>query len=375
MIPACTFLAVPRARPIPRCRSARSPASWRTFSITRVHFADNCIGEPAQKAVERTWLKATCCWLENIASSTLARKATIQASPKRWRRTATSMSTTPFPRPTAPMPRPEGLARLLPAYAGRTMQAELIALEKRPRKACPAQWWPLSAERKVSSKIDLLKNLVKKVDALVIGGGMGQQRSSPPAAIDVGKSLCEHDLAATVNAIEAEATAAGCALVLPGGWRGGARVQGECRKRDRRRHRNSRRRDDARYRPENHLPPSMPGFPRPIRLSGTVRSAPSRFRPSTWPPCRLPATPPTAPRKASWSRWQAAGDTVSALNHAGVVEDFSYVSTAGGAFLEWMEGKPLPGVDVLKAVNPGATRHVERQAICMDRNRFLFSID
>src|SRR5690606_25770501 len=107
----------------------------------------------------------------------------------------------------------EGLARLLPSYAGRTMQAELEALEKglgKPVKPVVA----IVGGAKVSTKIDLLMNLVKKVDALVIGGGMANTFLAARGT-DVGKSLCEHDLAATAKQIMIEAATAGCAIVLP----------------------------------------------------------------------------------------------------------------------------------------------------------------
>ena len=107
----------------------------------------------------------------------------------------------------------EGLAHLLPAYAGRTMQAELEALEKglgNPNRPVVA----IVGGAKVSTKIDLLMNLVKKVDALVIGGGMANTFLAARGT-DVGKSLCEHDLADTAKQIMIEAVGAGCAIVLP----------------------------------------------------------------------------------------------------------------------------------------------------------------
>src|SRR5690606_2523134 len=107
----------------------------------------------------------------------------------------------------------EGLAHLLPAFAGRSMQAELEALEKglgNPKRPVVA----IVGGAKVSTKIDLLQNLVKKVDALVIGGGMANTFLAAQG-IDVGKSLCEHDLAETARSIMAEAKASGCSIVLP----------------------------------------------------------------------------------------------------------------------------------------------------------------
>jgi phosphoglycerate kinase len=96
---------------------------------------------------------------------------------------------------------------------------------------------------------------------------------------------------------------------------------------------------------ENHCRMDRPV---PRRWSGTARSAPSKSSPSTKPRWRRQNTLLDAPGQESWSRVAGGGDTVAALNHANVADDFTYVSTAGGAFLEWMEGKPLPGVDVLK---------------------------
>ena len=126
---------------------------------------------------------------------------------------ATSSSTTPSRPPIAPMPRPRAWRTCCPPIAGRTMQAELEALEKglgNPARPVVA----IVGGAKVSTKIDLLMNLVKKVDALVIGGGMANTFLAARGT-DVGKSLCEHDLADTAKQIMIEAATAGCAIVLP----------------------------------------------------------------------------------------------------------------------------------------------------------------
>ena len=187
---------------------------------------------------------------------------------------------------------------------------------------------------------------MKKVDALVIGGGMANTFLAA-RGIDVGKSLCEHDLAATVNEIEAQATAAGCALVLP--------VDGVVAR-------------EFKAGAENEtvdvtaIPADAMMLDVGPKSIASVNAWISKADTLVWngplgafeiPPFDA-ATVSAAQHAASRTREgllvsiAGGGDTVSALNHAGVVEDFTYVSTAGGAFLEWMEGKPLPGVDVLK---------------------------
>ena len=240
----------------------------------------------------------------------------------------------------------EGLAHLLPAFAGRTMQAELEALEKglgKPVRPVVA----IVGGAKVSSKIDLLQNLVKKVDALVIGGGMANTFLAAQG-IDVGKSLCEHDLAETARAIVAEAEKSGCAIVLP--------VDGVVAK-------------EFKAGADNvtvdvHAVPAdgmiLDVGPKSVKVIvdwiekantlvwngplGAFEIAP--FDTATVAAAKAAAAETKVGRLTSVA---GGGDTVAALNHAGVADDFTYISTAGGAFLEWMEGKALPGVDVLKA--------------------------
>ena len=240
----------------------------------------------------------------------------------------------------------EGVAHLLPAYAGRAMQAELDALTKgleKPQHPVVA----IVGGAKVSSKIDLLENLVGKVDALVIGGGMANTFLN---AIDigVGRSLCEHDLAPTAQRILDRARETGCAIILPVDgvvaheFKAGAphhtygmdaipsdgmildvgaqsvdRVKAAI--------------DDAKTLVWNG----------PL---GAFEIAP--FDQGTVAAARHAAARTKAGKLVSVA---GGGDTVAALNHAGVAEDFTYVSTAGGAFLEWLEGKVLPGVEALKA--------------------------
>jgi len=240
----------------------------------------------------------------------------------------------------------EGLARLLPAFAGRTMQAELEALEKglgNPAKPVIA----IVGGAKVSTKIDLLMNLVRKVDALVIGGGMANTFLAARGT-DVGKSLCEHDLAGTAKQIMIEAAEAGCALILP--------VDGVVA-----------REFKAGAASETVAISQVPADamildvgPKTVeavnqwidRAATLVWNGPlGAFEIAPFDAATVAAAKHAAARTKAGKLVSVAGggDTVAALNHAGVADDFTYVSTAGGAFLEWMEGKPLPGVDVLKA--------------------------
>ncbi len=240
----------------------------------------------------------------------------------------------------------EGLAHHLPSYAGRTMQAELEALEKglgNPERPVVA----VVGGAKVSSKIDLLQNLVARVDALVIGGGMANTFLAADG-IAVGKSLCEHDLAETARAIVKAAKAAGCEIVLPVDvvvareFKAGAASETV----------------DVGAVPEVAMildtgPKSVEAVNAWLDMAKTlVWNGPlgafeiEPFDSATVAAARHAAELTRAGKLVSVA---GGGDTVAALNQAGAAADFSYVSTAGGAFLEWMEGKALPGVEVLKA--------------------------
>ena len=240
----------------------------------------------------------------------------------------------------------EGLAHLLPAYAGRTMQAELEALEKglgNPARPVLA----IVGGAKVSTKIDLLSNLVKKVDALVIGGGMANTFLAARGTA-VGKSLCEHDLADTAKAIMIDAASAGCAVILP--------LDAVVAK-------------TFEAGSESWMVDieSVPGDAMILDVGpktvDTVREWVERADTLVWngplgafevepfDKATIAAARHAADRTREGLLVSVAGggDTVAALNKAGVAGDFTYVSTAGGAFLEWMEGKTLPGVAALSA--------------------------
>ncbi|WP_353644417.1 phosphoglycerate kinase [Mesorhizobium sp. WSM2239] len=240
----------------------------------------------------------------------------------------------------------EGLAHLLPAYAGRTMEAELQALEKglgNPVRPVVA----IVGGAKVSSKLDLLMNLVKKVDALVIGGGMANTFLAARGE-SVGKSLCEHDLAGTARQIMIEAASAGCAIILPSDgvvareFKAGADNETVA----------------INAVPDDAMildvgPKTVDAINQWIDRAATlVWNGPlGAFEIEPFDAATVAAARHAAQRTREGKLVSVAGggDTVSALNHAGAADDFTYVSTAGGAFLEWMEGKDLPGVNVLKA--------------------------
>ncbi|MFD2236141.1 phosphoglycerate kinase [Aureimonas populi] len=240
----------------------------------------------------------------------------------------------------------EGVTHHLPSYAGRAMQAELEALEKglgNPEKPVVA----IVGGAKVSTKIELLSNLVKKVDCLVIGGGMANTFLAAQGK-DVGKSLCEHDLAQTALSIVASAEAAGCVILLPADavvakeFKAGA--QNEVLSVDRI--------------PADGMildvgPASVGMVNEWIDKAKTlVWNGPlGAFEIEPFDAATVSAARHAAQRTREGALVSVAGggDTVAALAHAGVTDAFTYVSTAGGAFLEWMEGKPLPGVEALKA--------------------------
>ena len=240
----------------------------------------------------------------------------------------------------------EGLAHVLPAYAGRSMQAELEALAKalgKPEKPVAA----VVGGAKVSSKLDVLKHLVSMVDHLIIGGGMANTFLAA-RGVDVGKSLCEHDLAATAEEILDNAEKSGCTIHLPY--------------------------DVVVSREFAANPPSVRTCnvhevaademildvgPQAVEALGDVlktcrtlvwngplgafEMAP--FDTATVALARIAAA---LTKEGSLVSVAGGGDTVAALHHAGVADDFTYVSTAGGAFLEWMEGKDLPGIVALQ---------------------------
>ncbi|OYU91516.1 MAG: phosphoglycerate kinase [Bradyrhizobiaceae bacterium PARB1] len=309
----------------------------------QIAFADDCIGEPAAKAVAAMKDGDILC-LENTRFHAGEEKndpafvAELAKLGDIWVNDAFSAAH----RAHATT---EGLGHKLPAYAGRTMQAELDALSK----ALEAPKRPVIAivgGAKVSTKIDLLENLVSKVQALVIGGGMANTFLHAQG-VGVGKSLCEKDLAPTALRILDKAEQAGCAIILPVdatvAFKFEANTPSQAYGLD--------------AIPEDGMildvgPQSIERIHAAIDDAATlVWNGPvGAFEIAPFDRGTVVAAKHAAKRTKEGKLISVAGggDTVAALNHAGVAEDFTYISTAGGAFLEWMEGKPLPGVEVLK---------------------------
>ena len=241
----------------------------------------------------------------------------------------------------------EGLAHILPAYAGRSMEAELKALEA----ALGSPEHPVAAVvggAKVSSKLDVLNNLVKQVDHLIIGGGMANTFLAA-RGINVGKSLCEHDLADTANAILDSADVAGCTVHLPYDVVTSVEFRANPSVRTVNVHEVA-----ADEMILDVGPAAVEALADVLKTCRTlVWNGPLgafEMEPFDAATVSLARTAAALTREGSLVSVAGGGDTVAALAHAGVTEDFTFVSTAGGAFLEWMEGKPLPGVDALNII-------------------------
>jgi len=241
----------------------------------------------------------------------------------------------------------EGLAHVLPAYAGRSMQAELEALDKalgNPEKPVAA----LVGGAKVSSKLDVLKHLVNQVDHLIIGGGMANTFLAAKG-VDVGKSLCEHDLAGTANEILEAADKAGCTVQLP--------YEVVVAKEFAANPPSVRTCNVHEVAPDEMIldvgPAAVEALGDVLKTCRTlVWNGPMgafEIQPFDAATVALAKTAAALTAEGSLISVAGGGDTVAALNHAGVAQDFSYISTAGGAFLEWMEGRELPGVAALTA--------------------------
>jgi len=240
----------------------------------------------------------------------------------------------------------EALARALPSYPGLAMQRELEALDSalgNPQKPVIG----IVGGSKVSTKLDLLNNLVAKLDRLAIGGGMANTFLYAQGH-DVGGSLCEKDLADTARQIIEKAKAAGCELLLPVDVVVAKKVAPGV---------------DAQTRQLSEVEADdliLDAGPESVKR---LLAAMDASKTLIWNgPLGVFEVPPFDEATVAAAKHAAqlaksgkivavagGGDTVSALNHAGVVGDMTFVSTAGGAFLEWMEGKTLPGVAALEA--------------------------
>ena len=239
----------------------------------------------------------------------------------------------------------EGLAHLLPCYAGRSMEAELKALQA----ALGAPEHPVAAVvggAKVSSKLDVLNHLVTKVDHLIIGGGMANTFLAA-RGVNVGKSLCEHDLTDTADAIFDAADAAGCTVHLPYDVVVAKEFRANPPIRTVNVHEVA-----ADEMILDVGPAAVEALADVLKNCRTlVWNGPMgafEIEPFDAATVALARTAAALTKDGSLVSVAGGGDTVAALAHAGVTQDFTFISTAGGAFLEWMEGKDLPGVKALQ---------------------------
>ncbi len=333
----------PKGKRVPAMSLAPVAAALATLLGTKVGFADECVGPVAAAAVA-VLNSGDVLLLENLRfhageeANDPAFAAALAANGDLYVNDAFSAAH----RAHAST---EGLAHLLPAYAGEAMRRELEALEAalgNPQRPVLG----IVGGSKVSSKLDLLRNLVSKLDALAIGGGMANTFLFAQDHA-VGESFCERDLAETAREIMAVAKAQGCELLLPvdvvvaetlaPGV--AARI---C--------------DLAGVGAKDKI---LDAGPQTVaRLTACMDTS----KTLVWNgPLGVFEVPPFDQATTAAARHAAflvkagklvavagGGDTVSALHHAGVADDFSFVSTAGGAFLEWMEGKDLPGVMALQ---------------------------
>ena len=308
-----------------------------------VSFAEDCIGLPAKKAVAalnagEVLLLENTRFHEAETKNDIAFSASLAALGEIYCNDAFSAAHRAHGST-------EGIAHLLPSCAGRLLQAELEALEAALGK--PAR--PVVAVvggAKVSSKLDLLGNLVEKVEFLIIGGGMANTFLAAKA-LNVGTSLCEHDLAGTARGIMAKAKNSGCEIVLPKD----IVVAQEFK-------------ENAPHEvlavedcPDVGMildagPESIKAIADVFENCSTlIWNGPlGAFEIAPFDAATNAAAAKAAELTKAGSLISVAGggDTVAALNKFDAAKDFSYISTAGGAFLEWMEGKTLPGVAALE---------------------------
>jgi len=309
----------------------------------RVGFADDCIGEAAEKAVA-AMQNGDILLLENTRFHKEEEK-NDPAFVEKLARLGDIYVNDAFSAAHRAHASTEGLAHKLPAYAGRTMQAELDALGKaleHPQRPVIA----VVGGAKVSTKLELLENLISKVQALVIGGAMANTFMYAQG-VNVQKSLAEKDMAETARRILAKAEAANCAIILPVDAVVAFHFQADA---------------PSHAYGVDALPPDGMVLDVASQSIERIKGAIDDAATLVWNgPLGAFELPPFDQGTVTVARYVAertkigklvsvagGGDTVAALNHAHVGDKFTYVSTAGGAFLEWLEGRKLPGVEALR---------------------------
>ncbi len=340
----CSHFDRPKGRRVPDMSLAPMAMALGQVLGRKVRFAEDCIGIPAEQAIDALG-NGDIAVLENTRFHA-GEEANDPAFAKAMASLADIFVNDAFSAAHRAHASTEGVAHLLPSYAGRLMQAELEALTlalEHPERPVMA----IVGGAKVSSKLELLGNLVTKVDLLVIGGAMANTFVAAEG-VAVGKSLQEAEMHATAREIVARAKAAGCEIVLPVDAVTATEFKANAA---------------TKIVPIGAVPAdAMILDVGPQTVAGLVARLAS-VKTVVWNgPLGAFEIPPFDAATTVLAKAVAAatvagklrsvgggGDTVSALRHAGVIDQLSYVSSAGGAFLEWLEGKTLPGVAALTA--------------------------
>ncbi|MBL8643949.1 MAG: phosphoglycerate kinase [Rhodospirillaceae bacterium] len=332
----------PKGKRVPEMSLKPVAAALSKLVGQNVAFAEDCVGTPAEKVI--AGLKGgEIAVLENLRYHN-GEEANDAAFVKQLAALGDIYVNDAFSAAHRAHASTEGLAHVLPAYAGRQMQAELEALGaalENPQKPVMA----IVGGSKVSTKLDVLSNLVKRVNILVIGGGMANTFLHAQG-IGVGKSLCEKDLAEQARTVLAQAMAHNCRIVLPQDA-----LIADCLKPG----------VDTTMATIGNIPDDQMILDIGPASSAALAAQLAECKTLLWngPVGAFETKPFDAgtmaiaqaaadlTKRGKLVSIAGGGDTVAALNAAGVADAFTYVSTAGGAFLEWLEGKDLPGVKAL----------------------------
>ena len=339
----CSHFDRPKGKRVPEMSLGPVAAALGEVLGQRVRFAEDCVGVPAQQAVERM-APGDVLVLENTRYHA-AEEKNDPAFAAELAKLADVYVNDAFSAAHRAHASTEGVAHILPAYAGRLMQAELEALHAalgNPQRPVAA----IVGGAKISTKLELLENLLSRVDVLIIGGAMANTFLAAQG-IGVGKSLQEAEMHDTARRILEPAKMGGCQVVLPtdavvaAALKPGVATQTV---------------------PVNAVPADAMILDVGPATVAELNRRLATLKTLVWNgPLGAFETPPFDAATTAFAKSVAAatqrgalrsvaggGDTVSALRHAGVLDQMSYVSTAGGAFLEWLEGKTLPGVAALE---------------------------
>lgn len=334
----------PRGRVVPAMSLAQIVPALKSALGRKVHFAADCVGTPAESAIAATG-PGEVALLENTRFHP-GEEANDPALAARMAALGDVYVNDAFSAAHRAHASTEAIARLLPRAAGRLMEAELRALDAalgRPARPLMA----VVGGAKVSTKLALLENLVGRVDHLAIGGGMANTFLLAQG-LAIGTSLAERDMAATAQAILARAQEAGCRIHLPRDVVVAERLAEGV---------------PSRVVMADECPADAMILDTGPEAVAALKSVMAECATLIWngplgafevapfdaATTRLAREAARLTRAGRLVSVAGGGDTVAALNHAGVAGDFTFISTAGGAFLEWMEGRELPGVVALLA--------------------------